>query len=226
MDALKPKRRVQPKGEETTTRRRLSASDREQQIVDEAIRFFAEVGFAGQTRELAQRLEITQPLLYRYFPTKDDLIERVFDEVYINRIDPAWYALLRDRSRSLHDRLCEFYERYSQATYRYEWIRIYMFSGLRGEALNRRYIRIVENKLLKPICEEIRDYCGLPAAEEKPIAQHELEQVWVMHGGLFYYAVRKHIYHSNVSDDFQAVVSQVVTTVLEGLRARTSGGKS
>ena len=200
-----------------TVRRRLSASDREQQIVKEAISFFAEVGFAGQTRELAQRLGITQPLLYKYFPTKQDLIERVFDEVYINRIDPSWYSLLRDRSRSLHDRLCEFYRKYSEATYRYEWIRIYMFSGLRGEGLNRRYIRVVEEKLLKPICAELRDYCGLPSVQEKPITELELEQVWVLHGGLFYYAVRKHIYHSKVSEDFSAVVSQGVTTMLGGL---------
>ena len=94
--------------QDTITRRRLAAGDREQQIVDEAMRFFAEVGFAGQTRELAQRLGISQPLLYRYFPTKQDLIERVFDEVYINRIDPTWYSLVQDRSKSLHDRLCEF----------------------------------------------------------------------------------------------------------------------
>ena len=203
-----------------TVRRRLSASDREQQIVKEAISFFAEVGFAGQTRELAQRLGITQPLLYKYFPTKQDLIERVFDEVYINRIDPSWYSLLRDRSRSLHDRLCEFYRKYSEATYRYEWIRIYMFSGLRGEGLNRRYIQVVEEKLLKPICAELRDYCGLPSVQEKPITELELEQVWVLHGGLFYYAVRKHIYHSKVKEDFSAVVSQGVTTMLEGLNVK------
>ena len=203
-----------------TVRRRLSASDREQQIVKEAISFFAEVGFAGQTRELAQRLGITQPLLYKYFPTKQDLIERVFDEVYINRIDPSWYSLLRDRSRSLHDRLCEFYRKYSEATYRYEWIRIYMFSGLRGEGLNRRYIQVVEEKLLKPICAELRDYCGLPSVQEKPITELELEQVWVLHGGLFYYAVRKHIYHSKVKEDFSAVVSQSVTTMLEGLNVK------
>ena len=204
-----------------TVRRRLSASDREQQIVKEAISFFAEVGFAGQTRELAQRLGITQPLLYKYFPTKQDLIERVFDEVYINRIDPSWYSLLRDRSRSLHDRLCEFYRKYSEATYRYEWIRIYMFSGLRGEGLNRRYIQVVEEKLLKPICAELRDYCGLPSVQEKPITELELEQVWVLHGGLFYYAVRKHIYHSKVKEDFSAVVSQSVTTLLKGLNVKS-----
>ena len=202
--------------ETATVRRRLPARDRERQIVKEAIRFFAEVGFAGQTRELAQRLGITQPLLYKYFPTKQELIERVFEEVYINRIDPSWHSLLRDRSKSLHDRLCEFYQKYSEATYRYEWIRIYMFSGLRGEGLNRRYIRVVEDKLLKPICEELRDYCGLPSTQEKPITQLELEQVWVMHGGLFYYAVRKHIYHSKVEEDFPAVVSQSVTTMLKG----------
>ena len=49
----------------------------EKMIVEEAIRFFAEAGFAGQTRELARRLDVTQPLLFQYFPTKDDLIERV-----------------------------------------------------------------------------------------------------------------------------------------------------
>ncbi len=62
-------------------RQRLSPGEREQQILDEAISFFAEVGLSGQTRELAQRLGVTQPLIYRYFPTKQDLIERVFEEV-------------------------------------------------------------------------------------------------------------------------------------------------
>ena len=55
-------------------RQRLSPPERERLIVDEAILFFAEVGLAGQTRELAQRLGVTQPLIYRYFPTKHDFI--------------------------------------------------------------------------------------------------------------------------------------------------------
>ena len=40
-----------------------------------------------------------------------------------------------------------------------------------------------------------------------------------MHGGLFYYAVRKHIYHSRVAEDFAAVVSRTVDVVLEGWKA-------
>jgi AcrR family transcriptional regulator len=215
-----PEVELQPEEQDSPRpRRRLQAVNREQQIVDEAVSFFAEKGFSGQTRELASRLGITQPLLYRYFPTKRDLIERVFDEVYLNRIDPEWLTLLTDRSRPLHDRLCEFYRAYSEATYRYEWIRIYMFSALMGEPLNRRYIKLVEKKLLTPICNELRDYCGLPDAKDSPVRQLELHHVWVMHGGLFYYGIRKHIYHGRVSKDFSAIVSRAVTAMLEGTRA-------
>lgn len=211
---MKPERQVAPQ-----PRRRLRAVNREQQIVDEAVHFFAEKGFSGQTRELASRLGITQPLLYRYFPTKRDLIERVFDEVYLNRMNPEWLTLLIDRSRPLQDRLCEFYRAYSEATYRYEWIRIYMFSALMGEQLNRRYIKLVEKKILTPICAELREYCGLPDVESHPISQLELDHVWVMHGGLFYYAIRKHIYHGRVSKDFSVVVSRAVAAMLGGTRA-------
>jgi len=199
--------------------RRLAAADREQQILSEAIRFFAEVGFAGQTRELAQRLGITQPLLYRYFPTKQDLIERVFREVFLKRIDPQWARLIGDRSRPLEERLIEYYGHYARATYTYEWIRIYMFSALMGNDINRRYIRIVEEKILKPICTEIRHHCGLPLAPELPISEAELEHVWVMHGGLFYYAVRKYVYHSRVNDDFPSIVRRAVAAMLAGIRA-------
>jgi hypothetical protein len=39
-----------------------------------------------------------------------------------------------------------------------------------------------------------------------------------MHGGLFYYAVRKNIYHSNVFDDFEAIVASTVKVMLEGTK--------
>ena len=203
----------------TAPRRRLRAVNREQQIVDEAVIFFAEKGFSGQTRELAARLGITQPLLYRYFPTKRDLIETVFDEVYLNRESPDWLALLTDRSRPLHDRLCDFYAAYSDMTYRYEWIRIFMFSALMGEQLNRRYTKLVEKKILTPMCNELRHYCDQPGIDEKPISQLELDHIWVLHGGLFYYAIRKHIYHGRVSKDFPAIVSRAVAVMLAGSKA-------
>jgi AcrR family transcriptional regulator len=63
---------------EPEQRRRLTPDDRRRQIVDGAIDYFAEVGFDGGTRNLAARLGVTQPLLYRYFPAKEDLMRAVY----------------------------------------------------------------------------------------------------------------------------------------------------
>ena len=202
-----------------TNSRRLSPKNREKKILEGAIKFFAEKGFSGQTRELSLQLGITQPLLYRYFPTKRSLIERVFEELYVNKLDPIWSTKLADRSRPLHERLCDFYCNYSDATYQNEWIRIYMFSALMEEPINKHYIGLVEEKILTPICIELRDYCGLPDIDTNPIDQIELDHIWVMHGGLFYHAIRKHIYRTRVSPNFEEVVSRAVTTMLEGSKA-------
>lgn len=94
-----------------------------------------------------------------------------------------------------------------------------MHSALLGNDINRRYIRIVEDRILRPICIEIRDSCGLPAARDVPISEAELEHVWVMHGGIFYYAVRKYVYHSRIADDFPAIVRRAVRGMLAGVKA-------
>ena len=94
-----------------------------------------------------------------------------------------------------------------------------MFSALMGNDINRRYIRIVEERILKPICAEIRHYCGLPGPDVIPISELELEHVWVMHGGLFYYAVRKYVYHSRVAKDHAPVIRRAVKAMLAGVKA-------
>lgn len=69
------------------------------------------------------------------------------------------------------------------------------------------------------MCGELRHYCDQPGIDEKPISQLELDHVWVLHGGLFYYAIRKHIYHGRVSKDFPAIVSRAVAVMLAGSKA-------
>ena len=139
--------------------------------------------------------------------------------MFLKRIDPTWSKLIAERSRPLEERLLDFYRRYAAATYTYEWIRIYMFSALMGNDINRRYIKIVEERLLKPICAEIRHHCRLPPPADAPISEAELEHVWVMHGGIFYYAVRKYVYHSRVTDDFDGLVRRAVAAMLAGIGA-------
>src|SRR6201998_375242 len=93
--------------------KRLSPDDRRKEFVARAAEFFSEEGFGGGTRDLARRLGVTQPLLYRYFPSKDDLIKEVYRTVYLEPLDPGWERLLADRSRPMRERLREFYSAYT-----------------------------------------------------------------------------------------------------------------
>jgi AcrR family transcriptional regulator len=198
---------------------RLSAEAREKQIVEGAVRFFAERGFAGNTRDLARRLGVTQPLLFRYFPSKEALINRVYREVFLARWNPEWERRIVDRSRPLRERLVEFYGDYTKTIFRYEWIRIYMFSGLKDGTINRRYIRLIEERILKRIVEETRFECGLPGTDEEPFRELEMEIVWNLHGGIFYVGVRRYIYEIPLHGEIDEIIEACVDFYLDGALA-------
>jgi AcrR family transcriptional regulator len=197
------------------TKSRLSPADRERQIIDGAIAYFSEVGFSGQTRELSKRLGITQPLLYRYFSNKQALIDRVYQTVFEGRWNPGWIKLLEDRTIPMRDRLIEFYRQYSEATYRPEWIRIYMHAGLSIPTLNQRYIKLVRKELMPVYCRELREYCGIHN-NDSAVSDDEMEFVWSLHGGIFYYAVRQHVYKIRTTVSFMTKVEFAVDNFLEG----------
>jgi AcrR family transcriptional regulator len=194
--------------------RRLSPDDRRQEFVAKATEFFAEEGFGGGTRALARRLGVTQPLLYRYFPSKDDLIKEVYRTVYLDPLDSGWEKLLGDRLRPLPERLKEFYDAYTSVIFSRKWLRIYLYSGLKGLDLNRSYVGIVRDKILSRIIRECRHEMGLPA-QTKPTAA-ELEMAWVFHSGIFYYGVRKFIYESPVLESKEQMISDAVDAFLAG----------
>ena len=204
------------KDNDAPTRKRLPRGEREQMIVQEAIRFFAEVGFEGQTRELARRLGITQPLIFRYFPTKEDLIERVYQEVYLSRWNPWWEELLEDRSKPLTERLSTFYKDYTKAIFTYEWVRIFVHSGLKGVNINRRYLALIRDRVLKRIMTEVRAEQNLPTPEEVPFSEREIELAWGLHGGVFYIAIRKWIYDFDIPEDIDGVLEATVKSFVQG----------
>jgi AcrR family transcriptional regulator len=197
-----------------TKQRRLSPDDRRKEFVAKATEFFSEEGFGGGTRDLARRLGVTQPLLYRYFPSKDDLIKEVYRTVYLEPFDPGWDRLLADRSRPLRDRLQEFYGAYTAVIFTRKWLRIYLYSGLKGLDINRWYVGVVRDKILSRIIRECRHEAGLPV-QNKPTAS-EIEMAWVFHSGIFYYGVRKYIYESPVLEDKERMICDALDVFLAG----------
>src|SRR6201997_3064114 len=193
---------------------RLSPDDRRKEFVAKATEFFSEEGFGGGTRDLARRLGVTQPLLYRYFPSKDDLIKEVYRTVYLEPLNTGWEKLLTDRSRPLRDRLREFYKAYTNVIFTRKWIRIYLYSGLKGLDINRWYVGVVRDKILTRIIRECRHDLRLPV-QNKPTAP-EIELAWVFHSGIFYYGVRKYIYESPVLEDQEQMIQDALDAFLAG----------
>lgn len=197
-------------------RKRMDREKREAHIVEEAIKFFAEHGLEGKTRDLADRIGITQPLLYRYFPSKEHLIERVYEEVYVGRWNPDWEALIADRSQPLAERMIRFYHEYADAIYDYVWVRIFVFSGLKGMDINNRYLRHVRAHLLEPYCTEMRHDFGLPPADEIPISDEEVELTWSLHGMFFYRAIRHFVYNLPMIENHKVAIENDVRAFLAG----------
>jgi AcrR family transcriptional regulator len=198
-------------------RRRLPPDERERLIVAEAVKFFAEVGFEGHTRDLARRLNITQPLLYRYFPSKDALIDRVYQEVYLNRWKPSWEALIDDRTQPLKQRLNAYYRDYARTILHPDWIRIFLFAGLKGIGLNARFMEIVRERIFTRVIRELRADQGLPMPPDFPFTETEYELVWGLHASIFYIGVRKWIYGLPIPLDLDAIVEAKVEAFLEGV---------
>lgn len=167
---------------------------------------------------------MTQPLLYRYFPSKEDLIQEVYRKVYLEPLDTGWEKLLTDRSRPVRERLLQFYEAYTDVIFTRKWLRIYLFSGLKGLDINRWYVGVVRDKILTRIVKECRFEAGLPV-QAKPSAS-ELEMAWVFHGGIFYYGVRRYIYEMSDLQDKEEMIANAVDVYLAGFaRVATNGVK-
>jgi AcrR family transcriptional regulator len=166
-------------------RRRMEAREREQQIVDGAVDFFARRGLDAQTRELAAELGIAHTLLYHYFPTKRLLIERVYEETIAGRWDPRWEDLLDDTSLPVQDKLHAFYREYLAAILTPEWLRILVHSGLSDGFIPTRYFALVREKLLPRLLREARRAAG--SRSRAAATPREEALLMGFHGGLVYH---------------------------------------
>lgn len=165
-------------------RRRLDAREREEQIVAGATEFFARRGLDAQMRELAAELGIAHTLLYHYFPTKRQLIERVYEETIAGRWESRWEKLLDDPKRPVADKLHAFYREYLPAILTPEWLRILVHSGLSDGLIPNRYFGLVRERLFPRLIREVRRAAG-SRSRARPTPREEA-MLLSFHGGLIY----------------------------------------
>jgi AcrR family transcriptional regulator len=191
-------------------------TERQRVIAEEAARYFAEHGFDGNTRALAERLGVSQALLFKYFPTKQDLIDRIYDDVFTGRWNPAWEGWIDDPSSPLEERLCRFYVDYARVVLSYEWVRLFMFSSLKGFDLAQRYSKVLRARIFPQVVAAIRQSRGLPTLAQVAMTETEAETVASLHAAIFYLGVRQWIYQIPLESDIETIVTTKVRAFLLG----------
>lgn len=197
---------------------RLQPHDREKQILDAAIQFYSEVGMRGTTRELATRLGVTQGLIYRYFPDKEALINRVYEAVFVERWAPNWEESLKDRDQPLRRRFVKFYFNYARVIHTREWVRIFLLSGFEQHAIQGKYRLLLEKRLMPILVEEMRKHFNV-TDQNKKISEREIELIKSLQAMIFHLGVRKWIYCVPVPPDTEEQISIYVDMFLFGLKS-------
>jgi AcrR family transcriptional regulator len=195
---------------------RMNVHDRRRQILEMAADFFSEYGLTAQTRGLAAACGISQRLLYRYFPTKESLLNEVYRTAIAGPFKAVWFAELADSSLSLEYRLNRFYKDYFTTIFTSRWLRLFMYSSLAGVGMAPNYTSSMILQLLELIVVEAGKEQNLAIPADKDL-QHEIG--WTLHGALSHYAIRRHLYGFTQHVDEETIVAIHVVQFLGGFRA-------
>ena len=193
----------------------MPAAERKAVILRDSALFFAREGFAASTRDLADKLGVRQALLYKYFPSKEALLEAVFEEVLAVFWAMEWSKALADESMSLEDRLTYFFVSHLEHEDGIA-MRLFMRAALDGWVLPMRRLELVKNKFVQPLIAILRREAKLPGYETLPLMAGEYELAMVLHSSVIFYSIRTHIYGGDLCPDVPAVVRLYVTNFLNG----------
>ncbi len=198
--------------------KRLPAAERKAVILREASLFFASEGFSASTRDLADRLGVRQALLYKYFPSKEALLEAIFEDVLAVHWVMEWANVFANQSLSIEEKLNKFYTEHLRNEDGIG-LRLFLRAALDGWPLSARRMDLVRAKLVLPLIAEMRREAKLPGYESSPLMWGELELVMTLHAAVVFYSMRVHIYGGDMSGDTSAVLNLYVANFLVGARS-------
>jgi hypothetical protein len=147
----------------------------------------------------------------------------VHDE--ISECDSDAVVALHERGEDQRAILCRLdgglrlHGRQLPAIFRYDWVRIFVFAGLRGVGISQRYLDLIQKKVVEPVGLELRRVAGIAEEPARALSAAELEIAWSLHGELFYLAIRRWVYDMKTPDDLGAVIRAAVVGYLEGAPA-------
>jgi hypothetical protein len=93
-----------------------------------------------------------------------------------------------------------------------------MFAGLKGADIHRRFFALATERIVKPLCAEIRHEFAQPEPARVPITPTEVELVWGLNSRVFYFGVRKYVYGMPVPDNLEPLIDAEVAIFFDGVK--------
>jgi hypothetical protein len=124
----------------------------------------------------------------------------------------------------LDERICRFYLDYARVVLSYEWVRLYMFSSLKGFDLAKRYSKVLRARIFPRVVAAIRLSRGLPTLEQVGMTDEEVEIVASLHAAIFYIGVRQWVYDIPLENNIDVIVTTKVRAFLLGASAMFDAG--
>jgi TetR/AcrR family transcriptional regulator len=122
---------------------RMSSEDRRHQLIRVAIALFSKKGFSGTTtKEIARVAGVTEAIIFRHFPTKDDLYAAILDEKAKQLEFDEWLEEMRDHATRRDDeavfhalikKLVDFHRKDP------DFMRLMLFSALENHTLAQKF---------------------------------------------------------------------------------------
>lgn len=133
-----------------------SGPDRRAQILTKATRLFSRHGYEKVTvKQIATACSITEPALYRYFPSKEALWEAVLDSLGRRLNAEALFARLSDEKdvhkilMGLAAHILEFFSDHD------DLCRLLLYGGLEGKTRGQKVFKIVRVSFVDFLTEQL-----------------------------------------------------------------------
>jgi TetR/AcrR family transcriptional regulator len=150
---------MEPVNDLRTATVRLPASDRRLQLVETALDFFSRKGFGGTTtKEIAAAAGVTEAIIFRHFPTKQDLYNAVLDHHHdcgrvVDCIE-QWKSCMERNDdeglvRAIIEKIIESYRRDLRGH------RVLLFAALEGHETGLEHNRQISVPVFELLCQYI-----------------------------------------------------------------------
>jgi AcrR family transcriptional regulator len=127
----------------TLTQQRFSAEDRRHQILHVATELFASKGYEGATtREIAKRAKVNEAIIFRHFPTKDELYWAVIEAKCQQSAKKSFMADILQAGHSVRDTFVTLAETILRRREKDQTLtRLLLFSALENHRLSQRFFQ-------------------------------------------------------------------------------------